>query len=84
MTTTALSSTADQRIAEVLADPIVKMMMRADGVDRGTLVEELRDAARKLARKLADDEEPASDDPPGWLAANLSHLKTVASGVCCR
>ncbi|HTJ02904.1 MAG TPA: hypothetical protein VL492_08925 [Methylovirgula sp.] len=79
MSSTALSAIADQRIAEVLADPIVKMMMRADGVDRGTLTEELR----AVARRLADDEEPAAE-PPGWLAACLGPLKSTAAGACCR
>jgi hypothetical protein len=84
MSATALSATApssmtDQRIVEVLADPIVKMMMRADGVERSTLIEELR----AVARRLASDEEPAAE-PPGWLAACLGHLKSTAAGACCR
>jgi hypothetical protein len=79
MSSTAPSSIADQRIVEVLADPIVKMMMRADGVERGTLIEELR----AVARRLADDEEPATE-PSGWLAACLGPLKSTAAGACCR
>jgi hypothetical protein len=79
MSSTALSQVADQRIAEVLADPIVKMMMRADGVDRCTLTQELR----AVARRLADDEEPSAE-PPGWLAACLGPLKSTVAGACCR
>lgn len=80
MSSTALSATADLRIAEVLADPIVKLMMRADGVDRSTLVEELR----AVARRLADDDEEPTAEPPGWLAAGLGHLKSTVAGACCR
>lgn len=74
------SSIADRRITEVLADPIVTLMMRADGVDRRTLADELRAIAQRL---VADDEEESADEAPGWLAG-LTHLKSAVAGVCCR
>jgi hypothetical protein len=48
---------------EMLADPLIKLLMRADGVDAETLRPQLNAVARKLQgskRDQADPERPSS------------------------
>jgi hypothetical protein len=85
-----MSPPANHRVAEVLADPIVQLMMRADGVDCRTLAKELHGVARRLREKRPADHDAQDQDDPapaGWLAAccGIEHLKRIAStGVLCR
>ena len=72
-----MSPPTNHGVAEVLADPIVQLMMRADGVDCRTLAKELHGVARRLREKRP----PATmrktkTTPPGRLACRLLRHRT--------
>jgi hypothetical protein len=50
------SQTIDRKITELLDDPLVSLMIRADGVDRSQLAVQLRRIGRPdLQRRLRDN-----------------------------
>lgn len=59
-----MSPPVNHRVAEVLADPIVQLMMRADGVDCRALAKELHGVARQLREKRQGDREEQEQDEP--------------------
>jgi hypothetical protein len=75
-----ISPSTDCRIAALLDDPLVQMIMRADGVDRRALAHELGGVARRL-REGAH----AQGALAGWLAAcGAANLRLPSAGACCR
>ena len=50
------SQTIDRRIAELLDDPLVSLIMRADGVERWRLADEMRRLERQAeVRRIRDN-----------------------------
>ena len=43
---------ADMSLAEAMADPLIRTMMAADGVDPARLAHELAETARRVGRSL--------------------------------
>ena len=53
------SQTIDRRVDELLDDPVVSLMIRADGVDRSHLAGQLRRLVQPVAsRRLRDNPPP--------------------------
>lgn len=48
----------DRRIDDLLDDPLVSLMIRADGVDRAALANQIRRLRRPVERRPARDERP--------------------------
>lgn len=69
-----MSSDADHRIVELLDDPLVRLMMRADGVDRAGLKRELRRVAAELrdAEQGRDGRRSQDRQPSSCLASGMS------------
>ena len=65
--------TIDRRIEQLLDDPMVSLMIRADGVDRAGLANQMRRLGRPAAAPSARDEKPR-----GFAARVLS----VGCGAC--
>jgi len=52
------SRTIDRRIAELLDDPMVSLIMRADGVERWRLADQMRRLERQAASRRIRDNPP--------------------------
>lgn len=52
------SQTIDRRIAELLDDPMVSLIMRADGVERWRLADQMRRLERHAASRRIRDNPP--------------------------
>ncbi len=52
------SQTIDRRIAELLDDPVVSLIIRADGVDRSHLADQMRRLERPAASRRLRDNPP--------------------------
>lgn len=48
----------DRRIDTLLDDPLVSLMIRADGVDRAVLANQMRRLGRSAGKRPARDERP--------------------------
>jgi hypothetical protein len=70
----------ERRIAELLADPITRLMMRADGVDEGALVRDLAALVSQLDR--AKKHSPRREGAPSGTRRALPGLQTFC-GACC-
>lgn len=84
-----MSSDADHLIVELLDDPLVRLMMRADGVDRAGLKRELRRVAAELRHAEQGRDGRRSQDRPMsrcFPAYAATHIKAgwLGGGACCR
>jgi hypothetical protein len=52
------SQTLDRRIDKLLNDPLVSLMIRADGVDRAALAHQMRRLGRPVEKRPARVEKP--------------------------
>lgn len=53
----------NRRIAALLDDPLISLMMEADGVDRAGLARQLGDVGRSVQSRLIRDEKPHRAKP---------------------
>jgi hypothetical protein len=52
------TQTLDRRIDTLLNDPLVSLMIRADGVDRAKLASQMRRLGRPVEKRRIRDEKP--------------------------
>jgi hypothetical protein len=78
---------ADRMIAELLDDPMIQMLMRADRVDRQVLVDDLRQLACRL--DAAGNQTPAARREAGCcltrsrVAQTARHVAAKINPVAC-
>lgn len=77
-----MSKDTDCRIAAPLDDPLVRLMMQADKLDRHRFSGELRDLAHSVERARGRRNQAASLLPAAAIAA--AKLAPIASGACCQ